>query len=50
MKFDYNYLEPEHLEMVYDREVIRIRPKNQKSFGIITMPEPLKEVFEAYEI
>jgi len=48
--FDYNYLEPDEMEVVYDRGVIRIRSLKDKNFGKISMPDPSNDVFEAFEL
>ena len=36
--------------MVYDRNLIRFYPKQEKSFGTIEVQDPVFAKFEAYEI
>ena len=50
MLFEYNYVEPKDLEVIYDRGIIRIRALNKCLFGVMRAPAPEKDVFEAYEI
>lgn len=38
-KFDYNYLSAKEVEVVNDRNIIRIRALEGKNFGKLTLPE-----------